>query len=162
MTRSLGSPQKPNIALCWFMLIDSDWCWFLLLVADWFWNIQINSGWCRFMLTNAACCWFILIGADWFWMMLIDAYNCLSDWFLEIWKLTLIQKVSNFGYKKMGLWAPESKNGDHFFHGNIPPNWWNIHLFYVFITFVWILSQFWSFAHFGQFLARLPRATDWN
>ena len=69
-------------------------------------------------------------------------------------KTNTYSKSAQFWVPKMGLWAPESKNGDHFFHANIPPNRWNRHLFYVFITFVWILSQFWSFAHFGQFLAR--------
>ena len=35
-------------------------------------------------------------------------------------KWALLAKVLTFGYKKMGLQAPKSKNGDHFHKYNIP------------------------------------------
>ena len=74
--------------------------------------------------------WLVLIYAYWFWLLLIGAACC---WLILI-------------YSDSSGWC------------NIPPNRWNRHLFYVFITFVWILSQFWIFAHFGQFLARFTKS----
>ena len=34
----------------------------------------------------------------------------------------LLPKVHNLGYKKMVLWVPETKNGDHFFMSTSPQN----------------------------------------
>ena len=38
------------------------------------------------------------------------------------------------------------------FHANIPPQWWNRHLFYVFTTFGWELGQFLNLVLFRPFL----------
>ena len=62
-------------------------------------------------------------------------------------------KVPIFRCPKMGLQAPESKNGNHFFTPTSSHNGGKKHLVYAFITFGWLTSQFWKFQHFRPFRA---------
>ena len=68
-------------------------------------------------------------------------------------------KSARFQVPKSGTSDAETKKWRPLFNANIPPKWWNRHLFYAFITFGWVLSQFLHFAFFGQFWSHFPSLT---
>ena len=57
---------------------------------------------------------------------------------------------------KNGTSVAETKKPRPLFNANIPPKWWITCLFYAFITFGWILSQFLKIPFFGLFWCRFP------
>ena len=65
-------------------------------------------------------------------------------------------KSAQFGVQKNGTLGARNKKRRPLFHVNIPPKWWKRHLFPAFITFEWVLSQFYDFANFGHFQGRFP------
>ena len=60
-------------------------------------------------------------------------------------------KSARFQVTKNGTSGGETKKIRPLFNANIPPKWWGTHLFYAFITFGWVLSNFSKIAIFYHF-----------
>ena len=69
-------------------------------------------------------------------------------------KMGTFAKSARFQVPKSGTSDAETKKWRPLFNANIPPKWWNRHLFYTFITFGWVLSQFLKNPFFGLFWGR--------
>ena len=63
---------------------------------------------------------------------------------------------AHFQVPKNGTSDAETKKPRPLFNANIPPKWWITCLFYAFITFGWVLSQFLKIPFFGLFWCRFP------
>ena len=63
-------------------------------------------------------------------------------------KLPIMTKISSA--KKLDFWC--QKRWRPVFHANVPPKWWNTHLFCAFTTFEKVLSKFGKMANSGPFL----------
>ena len=61
---------------------------------------------------------------------------------------------ARFQVLKNGTLNAGTKKRRPLFNGNIPPKWWLTRLFYAFITFGWVLSQFSKIAHLWPFFSR--------
>ena len=73
--------------------------------------------------------------------------------------VTLFGESTRFQVPKNGTSDAETKKPSPLFNANIPPKGWITRLFYAFITFGWVLSQFSKFAFFGQFWSNFPSLT---
>ena len=63
-------------------------------------------------------------------------------------------KSARFQTAKNSTSGAETKKQRPLFNANIPPKWCRTRLFYAFIIFGWVLSQFSKIAHFLSFLRR--------
>ena len=74
-------------------------------------------------------------------------------------KMGTFAKSARFQVQKNRTSEAETKKRRPLCNANIPQKSWITCLFYAFITFGWVLSQFLHFSFFGQFWSHFPSLT---